>query len=359
MMKRLLLITLALWSLLGCKKDPITSYTQNTVPGGITRTVYVLNEGMFGHYADSVSARLTLYDYNTKTVYKDIFENANNGQHLGDTGDDMVLAGDRLFILMSNSKAITILHIPDYKLVNTASFQSGSPHDLMYDAVRHRLFFTNFTGNTITVLNDTSLSTVKEIQVGSNPEGLAIRNDKLFVCNSGFGADSTLSVINLNTLSVDTTLVLSMGPTSATVSSDGHIVIACAGNFTVNGSVYAIDPVTLAKTSKIQFSTNLFFNSGSITADTSGNVFVIGTVPNTYTGGPIHKINLAAGLVFLNYCQGVFYGLSVNRYTNELFIADAKNFTGDGVISIINPDGTIKEVFSAQRGPSVFAFRWQ
>jgi YVTN family beta-propeller protein len=356
-MKRvLLLFTLVLVVFEGCKKNPETPSLDTGQAVVNHLGIYILNEGPYGQ-ADG--ARLSYYNYDSNKVYDDRFEDANSGQHLGDTGDDMKIVGKRLYILMSGSKTIDILHLPDNRLLKSVGFPSPrSPHDMIIDTLRHRLYFTNLFAGSVTVTNDTTLDVIKDIQVGSNPQGIVLKGDKLFVCNSGYGGDSTVSVVNLNTLTVDTVLVLSYGPTNAALSADGKIVISCAGNATVKGSVYVIDPVSNSMLNKYQFSTNLFYNSGSMATDTSGDVYVIGVSEGSYYGGPIHKIHLSDGSITLNYLNaGIYYGIGVNPFTNDVVVSDVQNFSSDGIVSIYKSDGTLRTSFIAQKGPSVFAFR--
>ena len=127
----------------------------------------------------------------------------------------------------------------------------------------------------------------------------------------------------------------------------------------MKGRVYIINTANNSIVGKIIFPTNLFYNSGTMTADNSGNAYVIGVDPVSYLGGPVHKIIVATDSLILNYRPGVFYGIAFNSYTNELFLADAQNFASPGNVLIVKEDGTLNGAFSAQIGPSTFAFRWQ
>jgi hypothetical protein len=357
MMKTSILFIVSILSVLwGCKNNPETPLP-DTNPAVVDHLgIYILNEGPFGQ-ADG--ARLSYYNYDSNKVYTDRFEDANNGQHLGDTGDDMKKVGERLYILMSGSRTIDILHLPDNHLLRSVEFPSPrSPHDMIIDTLRHKLFFTNLYAGSVTVTNDMTLEVIKDIQVGANPQGLVLKGEKLFVCNSGYGGDSTVSIVNLNTLIVDTTLTLSYGPTNATLSADGNVVISCTGNSTVKGSVYVLDPVSNSILTKYQFSTNLFYNSGSMATDTSGNVYVIGVSDGNFYGGPVHKIQLSGGMMVVNYLNaGVYYGIGVNPFSNEIVVSDAQNFSTNGIVSIYRANGTLRSSFIAQKGPSVFVFR--
>lgn len=355
-MNKLLILFLCVVFVTGCKKDPVTAPEEFNSPPFVAKAVYVLNEG---NYGDPSGARLTLYNYDSKVVYKDVFENTTSGGHLGSVGDDMKIVGDKMYVLMSASNKIMVIRLEDYKLVDSARFPSLSPHDLIVDSLRHHLFFTNLYGGSVSVLNDSTLAIINSISVGANPQGLAIAGNRLYVCNSGYGADSTVSVIDLVSLLKESTLVLSKGPTCAAVSSDGKVLISCSGDSTTKGSVFIINPLDNSIQRKVEFATNLFYDSGTMVTDKSGAAFVIGVDPTSYYGGPVHKIGVATGSVTLNYRPGTFYGLGFNAYTNELYVANAKNFVSSGVVSIVRPDGTLKDSFTAQVGPSTFAFRWQ
>ena len=169
----------------GCTSSP-------TAPeagiGTVTKGVYVVNEGNFTRN----NATLSLYLPDSNKVYPDIFS-AANGRLLGDVANDMVLFNDRGYIVVNNSQKIEVISLLDQKSVGTLVIPgSKSPYKL---AILNsaKAYVTNLYDNSLTEFDPMSLQITQErILVGNNPEGIALANGKLYVCNSGFGADSYL-----------------------------------------------------------------------------------------------------------------------------------------------------------------------
>lgn len=351
------LIILGFVLLAGCRKNPEAPPDGSLPLGGVNKAIYVLNEG---NYSDPVGARLTMYDYGHDSVYPNAYESANNGQRLGSTGDDMRLANGKLYVLMSHSNSIHILSVPDNKDLYSRSFVD-TIHDIAVDTVYHHVFVTKTfsADHSILVLDDTKLLTVKAIMVGYNPLGMLVLGNYLYVCNSGYGFDSTVSVIDLQTLTVSWTASLSPGPTGIDRSRDGKVIVSCTGSsFTgTPGKVWSIDPLTHARVAAAGFSDYL---SGNLVCDTSGNAYVVGVIAGSYFGGPIHKIALNSGAITRNIYSDAVYSLGYNPFTNELVAGNAMSFAQPGQVYILGMDGGVRKSFpSGGLGPGSYAFYWR
>ncbi len=188
-----------------CADDP-SSPRPDPVPPA-TRAVYILNEGQYG---DPAGARLSLYDIDRDTVYINVYESANAGAHLGSLGDDIVVRDDRAYIVMSGSHDLKVISTADHRLLQSATYPGADPHDVVISADGTRMFLTMLFSDSVLSIDPATLAVRRGIRVGPNPQGMALAGLRLFVCNSGFGASRTVSVINteneevLKTISVQT-----------------------------------------------------------------------------------------------------------------------------------------------------------
>ena len=340
-------------SLSGCLQDPSGPSLSAPPPG--VKGVYVLNEGNFG---DPSGARLTLYDPVHDSTYRDVFEASNNGSHLGSLGDDMAFLDSTAYIVMSGSENIDVISLSNHTLLRSLVLPGSSPHDILIDAPGKRAYVTRLFKNSVFVLDLISFSVVDSLPVGSNPQGMALAGRMLYVCNSGYGASRTASVIDIAGDSVAKTVVLADGPTGCTSSSDGRIWIACTGNAfgspATAGKVFIVNPANAAIEDSISFSGNIW---GSIVMGGDGYVYLLGVTPGSFTGGPVHRIQASTRAVSLNYIAGTYYALAIDEATGDIYAADAKNFATDGEVRIYSKDGTFKKSFAAQKGPGVIRFR--
>jgi DNA-binding beta-propeller fold protein YncE len=87
-----------------------------------------------------------------------------------------------------------------------------------------------FSGGKVNVINLASNTKEKEIQVGDNPEGLALVGERLYVANHGFGEGRTVNVISTITDAVvDTIDVDCDGPRFLESDPDGDVFVFCTG----------------------------------------------------------------------------------------------------------------------------------
>jgi DNA-binding beta-propeller fold protein YncE len=340
-------------SLAGCVKSPTEpeSGTQTIPPAA---GVYVLNEG---NYGDVAGARLSLYIPATDTVFRSIVEDANGGAHLGSTGDDFTLFRGNIYVLMSGSERLVVLSGTDHHILRDVYYPGSTPHSMLIDSSRNLIYLTRLFKNSILLVNLQTLQVADSLAVGQNPMDMVLSDGKLFVCNSGYGADRTLSVIDPGIPAVVAAIQVGAGASGIVKGSDGKLWVACTGDaFSVParpGSVYRINPSTHVLEDSILFAQPL---GGTVVASADGYLYVIGS-SSSYFGGPVHRISIATLAVTPDYVAGSFYGAGVDDANGDLYLADAKSFSAAGVVSIYTRNGTLKHSFVAERGPSLFLFK--
>jgi hypothetical protein len=325
-------------------------------PATVSNGVYVLNEGNFG---DPVGARLSFFDLLTDSVYFDLFEGANGGSHLGSTGDDIALVDGKLYVLMSGSENLVVIDTATHMMIQSATFAGSVPHSLLIDQVRGRIYLTQLFSGSILIVDLATLTSMGTIPTGLNPQGMAMAGDFLFVCNSGYGSDKTVSAISAVTSTLVTNITVGDGPTDAVVGTDGKIWVVCTGNAfgapPSNGAVYVINPVSLVVEDSLIFPENLW---GDIVAGSDGNLFLLGVTSGNFYGGPVHRIVTLSRALDLNFITGTYYALASDPVSGRLYAADANDFMSDGMVDIYESDGTPVKSFATQLGPGSMAFRY-
>src|SRR5574344_330620 len=97
--KLIMFAMLAATLLASCSKD-------DTVPVEVvkkTTGVYILNSGKMGNN----NASLSYYDFTSKKVTANLFASLN-GKKIGDTGNDMIIYGGKMYIGATNSSIIFV-----------------------------------------------------------------------------------------------------------------------------------------------------------------------------------------------------------------------------------------------------------
>ena len=134
-----------------CKKDdkPVP------VPPKVTTGVYVLSEGSF----NGNNTTLTYYNFSNSTPVTDFYQTAN-GSGLGDTGNDMIIYGSKMYIVMNVSSylevddALTAKSIKKIDLKNPSS-QPRTPRFIV--AYKNKVFVSCWDG-TVAVVDTTALN---------------------------------------------------------------------------------------------------------------------------------------------------------------------------------------------------------
>ncbi|HCV42566.1 MAG TPA: hypothetical protein DGH68_03710, partial [Bacteroidetes bacterium] len=178
---------------------------------------------------------------------------------------------------MSHSENLVMISLETHQQLRSATFPGSNPREMLIDSIRNKLYVTRTNSGAVFVLDPSTLTIMKSVTVGSNPLGMIIAGNYLFVCNSGYGNDRTVSVIDTRADTLKASLVLSDGPTGAAVAPDGKVWVACSGNAfgtpPTNGKIFIINSTTFASEDSISFSESIW---GNIAIGTNGYAYATG-----------------------------------------------------------------------------------
>ncbi len=331
-----------------CKKDdPVVTPVAPAITGG----TYVLSEGGFG----ANNAKLAFRADSSGSVTGDFFlqQNPTITAGLGDLGNDAIVYGGKLYIVMNGSNNVTVLNARSGTYVNSISFIAGPVNKSPRYALGHngRVYVTAFDG-TVSVIDTSSLSIINTIQVGPNPEGLAAVGNYLYVANSGglnAVPDSTVSVVNLTTNLEVQRITVCVNPQVVAVNSAGKVYVSGFGNFsTIPAAISVINSNnnTLEATLGSEFAYD-HIRINNDTAYLYNNYGGAGTckVMNTINNTVIRNEFITDGTAI-----AVPYGLNINSDNGDVYIADAGNFTSAGTVTCFGSNGQKKFSFSVAPG---------
>ncbi|MEP6949022.1 MAG: DUF5074 domain-containing protein [Ginsengibacter sp.] len=332
-------------SVVSCKKDD----KPTAVEPKITTGVYALSEGSF----NGNNTTLTYYDFITSTSTTDFYRNVN-GSGLGDTGNDMIIYGSKLYIVMNVSSyleiddALTAKNIKKIDLKN-ASAQPRTPRFIV--AYKNKVFVSSWDG-TVAVIDTAALTVDKFITVGANPEQMVVSGDNLYAANSGGitpGYDSTVSVINLSSLTETSKITVGTNPSAIAADDAGNIYVGCIGDYgsispklvKVNTATNTITKSADTAVGKIRFYNGLLYATGGYLG--SANVRTLNTTDfsatssNFVTDGTIITLS---------------YALNIDVATGDVYVGDAKDYVSSGEVFCFDQTGKKKFSFSVAPGLS-------
>jgi YVTN family beta-propeller protein len=91
--------------------------------------------------------------------------------------------------------------------------------------------------DTVTRIDTATLAIDGSVEVGRDPDGICIKNNKIYVANSGgldFATknyDKTVSVINLQNFTVEKTIKVGTNPYQVFADSEGDVYVTTRGNY--------------------------------------------------------------------------------------------------------------------------------
>lgn len=332
--------------LLGCVQDPVS--VEQAIPVPSAKGVYIVNEGTWGR----ANASLSYYDLGGFRVYNDVFTSVN-GKALGDVANQLVIHGERGFIVVNNSDKVEVFDIQSNKSVGTISTGAGtSPRQIAF-ADDTTAMVTALYDNSVLIVGTRSMGVIGRIPVGTNPEGIAITAGRAFVANSGLGSGSTVTVVDIASRNVIKTLSVGDNPAGVVLSPDGQIYVVCAGFYDFSdpsndtpAKLKIIDPHSLT----VVDSLFLGEHASILAVSADGR----GYVP---TSSKVLAIDTRARRVVGTFVVGTYYGVGVEEVSGDVYLTDPKNYVLPGEVAIFAANGQFRTRFLTGVIPGSIAFK--
>ena len=240
----LAMMLLGAWALTACSNDDETPYEPKEVE--VTNGVFVVCSG---HMSTPINGGLTYYDFATSTATPQAFK-AVNGRELGLTANDVLVYGDKMFIVVDNENTIEVVNKKDLKSVKQiklkemmADGQGAHPRHII--AKDGKIYVSNYgtsnadwvsysvNGNgSVAVIDAETYQLKATYAVGGYPEGLAIVGNDLYVVNSNYSmGNASISKINLSTGAESKISHADIINPVAAVAINGNLYYLDSGNY--------------------------------------------------------------------------------------------------------------------------------
>ena len=340
-------------ALSSCDKE--TDVPLTPVPDKYESGVFFVNEGNYQHGNGSIS----YYNTNSNSLTQEIFQLENN-RSLGDVVQSMKIINYYGYICVNNSNKIEVVSFADFKEQGTIyNLPSVRYFENDYSEYGYATCWGN--GGQVKIIYLPTLSVIDSVMVGNGPEGMIILDQKLFVANGGnIEADSTISVISLETHEIIQTINVGYSPKHFVQDQNSNLWVICAGtgSWTSIGEkpskLVQIDPVSFNVLQEIDLFEQL--HPGNIGIDLTGTVVVVG---GGFGMDGLYK-------VFLNHPEtptdiaipGNFYGFSVNPMNGDIYAADAGDFSSKGSMERYTFLGGKIGEYETGINPNGVSFNW-
>lgn len=276
MKKAFLLLVLGAFCFAAC--TPETNPAKDTELTGTTVDVsglgvkadklFVLNEGGLG----ANNATLDFLRFSDGLYVTGSFKKMNPevGAGLGDVGNDIAVNGDEVWMVINNSGIVEVVSAKNETEIVAVSVPT--PRNIAFDG--KYAYVTSWAGAYATYTYDsgTGYSTITAsanpkgqvyrinlktkkiegtVEVGYQPEGIAVYKGKIYVANSGgissqlapnYAYDNTVSIIDAKTFQVEKTVEVQVNLKSVFSDGKGMIYVTTLGNYyDVHSGLYMID----------------------------------------------------------------------------------------------------------------------
>ncbi|MBO9204710.1 MULTISPECIES: DUF5074 domain-containing protein [Niastella] len=341
----ILLLTLFVAGLSSCKKDK-----DDTAAPKVTNGLYILSEGLYGNN----NSMLTYYNTSTGTATTDFYAKANGGSGIGDTGNDILLYGSKMYIVVNVSSVLTIADARTGERIKNIPLKdaNGKGRQPRYvTSYKNKILVSTWDGF-VSVIDTTSLAIEKDIAVGSNPEQMVVVGDKLYVANSGGNGavqDSTVSVVSLSFMTEVKKITVSINPNSLTADDSGNLYVVCQKNFSgtaknrlVKINTYTNTVVKVADTAvgRIKYYNGALYATGGY----YGSAYIRKLSTTDFSQ---ESANFVTDGTFMTEP----YGINVDPENGDVYVTDAKDYLTSGEVFCF--DNTGKKKFSINVSPAL------
>lgn len=207
--------------------------------------VYVFNQG---NQPSGIGGSLSFLDPSIASCYNEVFQLVN-GRGLGSTVQDGIVLGDNMYIAVNESNTVEVVNKNTVQSVAQipTPVDLGGPRDVVTDG---EYVYASMYGGYVVRINPETNQIDNTVQVGPNPEEMAVLGDYLYVVNSdGMNwppANCSVSKVSLNDFTEVKKIQVGNNPNKIVAhAASGKLFVACWGDFYTNpNSLWTIDADT-------------------------------------------------------------------------------------------------------------------
>ena len=366
-------MAVAAMTLSSCSDDdpvivlPEGEKVEGNVEGGNLAGFYVLNEGNMG----ANKSTLDFMNYSSDTYTRNLYavQNPDEAMELGDTGNDIAVYGDRLYIVVNGSHKVEVLDA--WSAHRIGKIDISSPRYVAFDG--DYMYVTSYVGGdngkgSVVKCDLNTLKVVGQVSAGICPEEMVITDGKLYAANSSDFTtgtfDNTISVIDLATFKAETPVVAEVNMNHLRLDSFGNMWVNSRGNYAdISESLIMLKKVDgkYVKAEQYNLPCSNFAISGSkiyfygVTYDANWKATNSYRVANIDASGikgtPASFITDGTeSSIVAPYC------IAVQPGTGNIILTDAKNYVSSGSVMSYSAEGKRQWITTAGDIPGHIAF---
>lgn len=359
-----------------CRKDikPVPEQQEAILPpdpSALVTGFYIVNEGNM----NMNKASLDYMDYTTGIYRRNTYNKANPEivKGLGDVGNNIGVYGSKLYVVVNISNKVEVLdaktgkRIKQINIINCRyiTFNAGKAY---VSAYLGKVGDPKAPNGIVAEIDTAALTETRRVDVGRQPEEMAVVGQKLYIANSGGYSpkdyERTVSVIDLNSFAVTKQIDVAINLHRLKADKYGDLYVTSRGNYyDIPSKLFVID----TKTDQIKKTFDIAVSNLAIDGDIAyfyGTEWSYNTGKNTISYGMLNvKDEVVLDKKFItdgtDKSIAIPYGIAVHPITKEVFVTDAKNYVSPGTLYCFDVNGKKKWSVTTGDIPAHFAFTYK
>jgi len=355
-----------------CRKDPQPlPDEQIRVPADPTAVVkgfYLVNEGNMNMNKASLDYLNLVDGIYKRNIYNQVNPEVTKG--LGDVGNDIAIYGAKLYVVVNVSNKVEVLNAKSGKRIGQIdinncryiTFGNGKAYVSSYLG---KVGDPKAPNGIVAEIDTTNLTITRTVEVGRQPEEIAIVNGKLYVANSGGYSppnyENTVSVIDLNSFKELKRIELGINLHRLKADQYGDLYITSRGDYyTIPSKLFVLN----TQTDQIK---KIFDLAASNLAIDDDLAYIYSTEWNYLQGEntiTYHMIDVKNEVLLDRkfITDGteknikIPYGIAVNPSNKDVYVTDAKDYVTPGRLHCYNAQGRLKWTVTTGDIPAHIAF---
>lgn len=333
--------------------------------------VLILCEGNY----QAGNSTLSYYNPVTRKVENGVFQRANGGAKLGDTGQSIAIYDGVAYVAMENSGVIWALDTATFKvkgMLTTGKTDYMINPRYIHFLSQEKAYVSDLYSPYITVFNPGTMEYVSSISTGqasifgyNSTEQMVQWGDRVFT--NCWSYSNKILVIDTTCDEVcDSILLASPQPKSMAMDAHGKLWVITDGGYSTGDDSYGDNIPHLyridAETLTVELDQMLDTDEGNVQLATNPDRTVLYLINND-----VYRMGITDSHVpvrpFIQAerdSRGIrhfLYGIGVNPYNGEIYVADAIDYSQSGVVYRYSADGTMLDKFRVGITPNGFAFK--
>ncbi len=319
------------------------------------RGLFICNEGNFQYG----NATLSYYDPETRKVENEVFYRAN-AMKLGDVAQSMTTHNGRGWVVVNNSHVIFAIDLDTFKEVGRITGLTSPRY--MHFVSDEKAYVTQIWDNRIFIVNPKRYEITGYIEVPNmtmeqgSTEQMVQLGDYLYV--NCWSYQNRILKIDTRTDTIVAELEVGIQPTSLALDCNGKLWTVTDGGY--EGSPYGYEAPSLYRIDPESFTIEQKFSFKK--GDAPSEVQLNGAGDTLYwINDDIWAMDVTAERVpvrpFLDSRGTIYYGLTIDPQSGDVYIADAVDYTQQGKIYRYSALGELIDEFYVGIIPGSFCWK--